>query len=264
MRDRLPILTAVLHDQRRALGWWALALAAISAMYLSFYPSMGGDAMDDLIAGLPDDVVVALGYDRMGTAAGWITTTVYGLLGPVLLLVFAIAGGANLLAGEEEAGHLELELTMPIRRRRILVERWVAQAVGTAFLVGVITATTWVMILLLDLDVGLDRLLAATVGLLLLIVGHGAVAYAIGAATGRRALALGIGAAVAVAGFMADALGPVVGWDWLSAISPFTWYLGNEPLANGFDGWGLAKLGVVPIVALAVAIVMFPRRDVMV
>ena len=261
MPDQLPIYAAVLGRQRRSLLVWGLALAAITAMYLSFYPSMGGDAMDDLVADLPEEMVTALGYDKIGTAGGWVTSTVYGLLGPALLLIFAIGTGARLLAGEEEAGTIELELTAPVSRLRVLGERLAALITFVVVLVAVVTVVSWILILALDMDVAQDRLLAGSAGLLLLVVAFGSMSFAVGAATGRRGLALGTAATLAVAAFMFDALGPVVEIRWMSEVSPFYWYLGRDPLIDGFDWLGLAKLAVATVVSCVAAVGAYPRRD---
>ncbi|MGH1489152.1 MAG: ABC transporter permease [Acidimicrobiales bacterium] len=264
MRDLVPVFFEVVLRRRRSSLLWALALAAISAMYLSFYPSMGGNAMDDLVAGLPEEMVTALGYETIGTAGGWVTSTVYGLLGPALLLVFAISLGAQLVAGEEEAGTLELEATAPVSRLRLLSERLGALVSLVLLLVAVVTVVSFAFIYALDMDVPIDRLLAGSAGLFLLVLGFGSVAFGIGAATGRRSLALGVTAALAVTAFMFDALGPVVDVGWMSRISPFYWYLGQDPLIDGFDWAGLAKLAVIPVLAAAIAAAMFPRRDLVV
>ncbi len=261
MRDLAPILSGVLWQRRMPLLWWSVAMAAVSAMYLSFYPSMGGDAMDDLVAGLPDDLVTALGYETIGTAGGWVTSTVYGLLGPALLISFAIGTGARLIAGEEEAGTLELEATSPVSRNRILQERLLGLVVLIATLVAVVTIVSWIFIRALSMDVPTDRLAAGSAGLFLLVLGFGAVSFALGAFTGRRSAAVGVTSALAVAAFMFDALGPIVEQQWLSEVSPFYWYLGNDPLIDGFDWFGLLKLSLVPLAALAVAVARFPHRD---
>ena len=61
MTELAPVFHNVIWQLRRPLLLWAVALSAVSAMYLSFYPSMGGGAMDDLVADLPEDLVTALG-----------------------------------------------------------------------------------------------------------------------------------------------------------------------------------------------------------
>lgn len=259
----LPVLRWVLRQQRRALLGWALSMAAVCAIYVSFYPLMGDSGeLEALIAGLPEGLVVAMGYDAIGTAAGYLESTVYGLLAPILLLVFAVAFGARLIAGDEEAGQLELEAAAPIGRVRALLERYAALVLAVALLALVAGVATAALVLALDMDVALSGVAAATVGLGLLVVALGTVAFAVGAVTGRRAWALGLGAGLAVASFMANALGPMLeDGAWLERASPFWWYLGNDPLVEGLEVAGPLALVALTAVALGVAVVAYDRRD---
>jgi ABC-2 type transport system permease protein len=262
--DTLPVLTGVLRDQRRALTLWGVAIAAMSAMYIAFYPAIGESAMNDMIASMPEDLVTALGYDRIGSPAGYITSTVYGLLGPVLLLVFAISSGARLIAGEEEDGTLELELTSPVERRRVFIERLAALWLDVLLLVAVLTVVSILLVLALDIDVGPTFLLAGAIGLYLLVIGMGTIALGVGAITGRRAIALGVAAGVAVLAYIFNAIGPTIPAGWMTAVSPFSWYLEHEPLVNGLDVPRLLLLAAIPIVFAVAGLARFGRRDLMV
>lgn len=261
----LPVARAVLQGQRRTLLLWGIAVAAVCALYTSFYPSMGGGAeMEALIDSMPAGLVEALGYDQIGTANGYLQSTVYGLLGPILLLVFAIGTGARLVAGQEEDGTLELELTAPVTRRQVFTERLGALWLDLVLLVGVVTVATVLLVLALDMDASLVNVLAGSVGLLLLVVAFGTIAFAVGTATGRRGLALGTAAGLAVVAYMLDAIGPTVDLAWMTAVSPFAWYVGGDPLIEGFDGAGLARLAVLTLVAVVAGWTAFRRRDLMV
>ncbi len=259
----VPVLRWVLREQRRALIGWAVAMAAVSAIYVSFYPLMGDSGeLEALIEGLPEGLVVAMGYDAIGTAAGYLESTVYALLGPILLLVFAVATGARLVAGAEETGELELESAAPIGRGRVLMERYAALVVSIVLLATVTGLVSALLVATLDMDVAFGPLAGATVGLALLVLAHGTVAFAVGAATGRRAWALGVGAGFAVAAFMANALGPMLeDGAWLEQASTFWWYLGNDPLVEGLGLAGSLALLVVTGVALVLAVVAYDRRD---
>lgn len=263
--ESVPVAPGVIRAQRRSLLMWSVALAGVSALYIGIYPAMGGgEEMAALVESLPEAMVTAFGYDQIGTPGGWLTSTVYGLLGPVLLLVFAIGTGARLIAGQEEDGTLELELASPVGRRRILGERMAALWLDITLLVAVITAVAYLLVEMLDMEVGLVEILAGSTGMLLLVVGFGTVALAVGAVTGRRAVALGAAAGLAVVSFIFDAIGPTIEADWMTAVSPFSWYLGESPLTNGFDLAGLGLLALVPLVATFVAFAAFDRRDLMV
>lgn len=261
--EAMPVLAGVLREQRRSLIVWSIALFAISAFYISFYPSIGSTtAMQEMIDSMPSGVVEALGYDQITSAAGYIGATVYGLLGPMLLLVFGIATGARLIAGEEEAGSLELELAHPVGRMRLIVERWLSVAIGLVLLVAPVLAAALLLVALLDLDVRPGNLLAMTVGLWLFSLAFASTAFAIGAATGRRTLALGGTAALAVVSYLGHALGPQLeAGAWMDEISPFGWYLSETPLKNGWDWSGLGMLGAVVAVAVPVALLTFANRD---
>jgi ABC-2 type transport system permease protein len=259
----MPVLTGVLREQRRSLIVWGAALFVVSAFYISFYPSIGSTpAMQEMIDSMPQGVAKALGYDQIASAAGYIGATVYGLLGPILMLVFAIGTGARLIAGEEEAGSLELELAHPVGRMKLAFERWLAVAIDLTLLVIPVALAAILLITLLDLDVELGNLLAITLGMLLFALAFGSIAFAVGAATGKRAVALGGTAALAVVAYIAHAIGPQLqGGAWMDKVSPFGWYLGGDPLVNGWDFGGLALLAAVVAIVVPVALVSFANRD---
>jgi ABC-2 type transport system permease protein len=255
------VLLDVLRDRRRSLVGWAIALAVVSTIYVSFYPLVGEEQMLDMADMIPEDLAAALGYDQLGDAAGYLSATVFGLLGPALLLVFAIGAGARLVAGNEEDGTLELELTHPVARRTVYLERLAGLWLSAASLATVTGGVSWLWVVGLDMDVSTVGVLAGTVGLLLLVLAFGTIAFAVGAATGRRAVGLAAGAGLAVAAYMADAIGPLVGADWVTTFSPWSWYLGNDPIAEGFDPVGYGLLAALILVAAVAGAVRMERRD---
>jgi ABC-2 type transport system permease protein len=251
-----------LRQNRRALVLWSIAIAAVSAMYASFYPMMDGPDMQSLIDGMPEGLVAALGYDRIGSPAGYLESTVYGLLGVILMMVFAITYGARVLAGVEEDGSLELEVTSGVSRRRILLERFASLAVHLAVMAAAVTIAIVLIAVGIDMDIGTGGLLAGGLGMFLFALTVGSVTFAVGAATGRRGLATGVGAGFGVLAYLADAFaGMLDNGAWLEAVSPFSWYLSGDPLTEGIDVLGFGGLVLLAVVALGVAMTTFERRD---
>jgi ABC-2 type transport system permease protein len=248
-----------LRRRRMSLIGWSVALIAVASIYIPFYPAMGGGAeLDALISSLPPELVTALGYDTIGTPAGYLTATIFGLLGPALLLVFAIGAGARAIAGEEQDGRLELTAAAPISRERLVSARALALVTSIGVLATVICVASLGLSAAVGLEVTTAGVVAARVGLFLLAAALALLALGAGAASGRYAIAVIVGASVAVGGYIADALADLVPRiQFLGRLSPFAWYLGNDPILNGLDplgtvllvllglcGWGLAVLGI--------------------
>ena len=258
-----PALQWALAQQRRSLLAWGIAIVAVSGLYIGFWPSMESMDIGAMTDSLPPAMVDALGYDQIGTAAGYLSSTVYGLLAPALLLVFATGKGGSLVAGDEEAGVLELESTAPISRRSLYAGRLCALWAMIAALTALVGGVTVALLTPLDMDVAVADVAATCVGLVALGGMIGTVALATGGATGRRSIAIGVGAFAAVGSFMLDAIGAGTGTSWMVTLSPFSWYLGDDPLQNGLDGSGLVALLVVATIAGIIGLVRYERRDLM-
>ncbi|MGA1775128.1 MAG: ABC transporter permease subunit [Nitriliruptoraceae bacterium] len=247
---------------RRGLVGWAVALAAVAGVYIPFYPAIGGDQLQGMVDALPPELSQALGYDRIGSAAGFVTSTVYGLLGMALLLVFAIGTGARTVAGEEESGLLELAAAAPVRRTALLDGRALALVVRTALLVLVLFAASAALVRISDMDVAVAGLAAGSLQLWLFTTAVGLVALAVGAATGRRVAGVAVGAALAVGGYVADAIaGLVPEAAWLVEVSPYAWFLGGDPLVAGVDGGGVVRLVALAVIAWLSGRTLIGRRD---
>jgi len=251
-----------LARRRRGVLAWGLALAAVAGVYIPFYPAMGGGELQAIVDTLPPDLISALGYDRIGTPEGYLTSTVFGLLGPALMLVFGIALGARTVAGEEEEGVLELAASGPVRRDLLLSGRIIAMHTQIALLALVTFVVTVLLASAVGMEVATSGIAAAALGLNLLAIAFATVTLAAGAVSGRRGVAVAVGAGAAVAAFVADALSGIVERGaLLERMSPFSWYLAGDPVAEGVPLGGYAALGALTFVAWGVAHVGFGRRD---
>jgi ABC-2 type transport system permease protein len=252
-----------LRDQRRALVGWGIGLASLAAMYAAFYPSIKASAAD--LAGymerLPEAFRNVVGGD-FTTPAGYLRSETFSSLGPILFLVFSIGAGARAIAGEEEDGTLDLLLSTPIRRRQLLVDKIGAMVVTATALAAVLFVTLSVLGPPFDLTVPAVDLGAACLMLLLVGLAFGAIALAIGCATGHRGLALGVTGAFAAFSFVINALAPSVdALSWLRPLSPFRWYLDPDPLVSGVTPVNVLVLAGVVAIGYVVAWLTFERRD---
>lgn len=257
----LPLVVAAFRQRRRGLVFWSLGLAAVVLMYAPLYPSLEG-SLEEQIASLPDGLAQAFGMTSMD-APGYVQSTVFGLLGAVLVLLFSVTAGARAVAGEEDKGLLDLYLTHGVSRRRLLAERALHLLLELLVLAGVVVLVLLAVTPGAGLGFGVDEVLAAGLGLLGIGVLTGAVALAVGAATGSRGAALGAAAVVGVGGYLANVLSDIAEVPWLKNVSPFHWAYGFEPLRNGFDGaWTLCLLYLVAGAAYGLGALALNRRDI--
>ena len=254
-----------LHDHRRSLAIWAFAVAAVSAMYTSFYPTINSGDWTSMLDSMPSGLMTAMGFDNLATAAGYVTSTVYSMIGLALVLVHGISRGSQLIAGDEEAGILELELTAPVTRTSTYVERLAALWLDLLAVVAAVTVTILVLVTVLSLDIAWGSVLVAGALMWLTAGLFGTLALAVGGATGRRGTALAVAAGIAVATYVLRAIGNLTGAAWMTSVSPFDWYLGSDPLGTGgVSGGGIAMLLGVTVVCAVTGLVGLRRRDLMV
>jgi ABC-2 type transport system permease protein len=180
---------------------------------------------------------------------------------PLLAIVLGIGSGARTLAGEEDAGRLELVFAYPVRRRSAVLAKGAAVGVElTIFCVAAYVALALASVVF-GLDLPFGRLAAGVIGVGLLGLLHGWLALAVGAARPSRALAIGIPAAAAAGAYLIGGLHELASWlDPLRFLSSF-WWVGQGPLSNGATWWHLAVVAAAGLVALAAAGRLIDRRD---
>lgn len=258
----------LLRDRSRSLRWWALGAVALVVSTTALYPTVeGNESFEQLADDLPEAVISLFGIDSaigLTSAPGYLHARLFSTLLPVVLLIFGIGLGTRALAGAEEDGTLELTLAQPITRRRLAAERYAAAAV----LIVALTAATTVVLAASAAAAGaltgvsLPGLIVACAAAGALALLHASIAFAVGAATGRRAVALGAATTIAVAGYLLHGLlGVTDSLDPLRFVTPWHWYLGRNMLAHGPALDALA----VPLVAsgllMLVGVASFERRD---
>jgi ABC-2 type transport system permease protein len=258
------VFAKTLWDQRRGILGWAVGIAAVGVLYAAFYPSINNPDMAAALEAYPQALLDAIGFTDVTSPEGYIGSTTYGLLGPVLAVIFATTLGSRAIAGEEESGRLEVLLAHPVQRWQVVVQRSAAMLVALAVAGGLLLAAMLAAAGPAQYgSIPAANLAAATFQLVLLAWLFGSLALAAGAVTGSRGLAMGAVALVGVATYFANTLGPSVeAIAWSRDVSPFRYFSGGQPLANGLQLADAAVLAVTGLVLTALGALGFERRDV--
>ncbi len=220
------------------------------------------DATWEAFSQFPDILLAMIGGGDYSTPAGFIQAEVFSITAPIAVGVVAVVMGSRALAGEERDRTLGLLLSSPVPRRRVAIEKLGAIVVHVV-IVGVGTfAGTWTGIVVSDVDLTLDGVLAASLLLVCFGIFLGALSLGLSAATGRRAAAVYGTIATALASYFAWAFLPVNERlaEW-ARLSPYHYFLGSAPLANGM-AWGDAALLLLLSSVLVIgSLPLLERRD---
>jgi len=260
------VLGKTVFDQRRSLLGWSVALVLLVAMYVAIWPSVRDQpSMSDFLDQMPEafrSLFAASGAD-LSTGAGYVQVELLSLMGPIIVLVYAVGAGASAVAGEEERHTMDALLANPVSRARVVLEKAAALVLGTLLLAAVLAVALVAEGRLVDMGLPTGHVAAAMLHLALLGIVFGTLALAVSATSGSLGLSRAVPVVVAVVAYVVNGLAPMVGWlEPLQKVSPFYQYIGHDPLRRGvaLDSVGVAV--VTSVLLATVAVWGFRRRDV--
>jgi ABC-2 type transport system permease protein len=213
---------------------------------------------------LPEELWAFVGSagSGMSTPEGFYEVETFGLMVPISIMVVTIVVGSRGLAGEEANRTMGLLLSSPIKRRTVVLEKTYAM-VALAFAVGFATfAGVWLGSVLGGLGISPVNIAAATLLGTLVGLVFGGIALVLSAATGQVRIATFGAIGVALVAYLINSIAILNDTvDSLAALTPFNYYLSNQPLSNGMDWANGAVLLVAFLVLVTAAVFLFDRRD---
>ncbi len=252
-----------LRDQRHGLVGWSIGVSVLVLIEALFWPSIRDiPDIEKLFASYPDYMKEMFDIEAMTTGTGFMNAELFTLLLPALFLVYGIARGARLLAGEEDAGTLDVLLVMPVSGARVVLEKTAALLTCLAALAAVLWLVTVLSSLAIGMGIGPGDALSGSVSLFLLGAEFGVLSLAIGAATGLRVLAIAVSTALAVGAYVLYVAGLLVpGVDPWQHLSPFEQAIADGPLGTGLPlSFLWPALGIVVVTLLSLP--TLDRRDI--
>ncbi|HET6446422.1 MAG TPA: ABC transporter permease subunit [candidate division Zixibacteria bacterium] len=248
--------------RRNAIIGWGLALCFFPVVYMSLYPSVA-DEMQSLA-----DLEI---YQAMGVSVGnfgdWIASTVI-LFVPLLASIYALINGTGTLAGEEEDGRLEMIVTLPLPRWQIVTVKAVALSAALFIILLMVSLVSALVFLAIESQV--ETKLAA-IDMITGLLGTWPITFAfamismfLAAFCSRRRVAALIATALVIVSYFGSNLSNMV-----SSLEPLRplflhTYLDStgSSLTEGQQASDMLVLLVVGLVAFALAILFFQRRDI--
>jgi ABC-2 type transport system permease protein len=259
------VLRTTLARERRPLLGWLAGIGLLGLVTAGSWPAVreSGAELEQVLQQLPPAFTAFFGEGFADfSAAGIVGSRLFGSIGLALVVSLAVSRGARAIAGEEQDGTLELLVTQPISRTAIAVDKAVAMFAALAVVVLGQMVLLLVMMPVVGLDFPVAHVVAASAGLYALAALFGGLAFAVGAATGSRGLAVGVGAGAAAGLFVLTGLGALVdGLESVAELSPFSRFDGTRVLAEGIEVGPVAVFAAVAVLLVALGVWVFDRRD---
>lgn len=256
------VFTKAIRDNVLMVVGILVILVGFSALMTGLFTVIGDDYLQ-LIKDMPEALRAIYGSSAASsTIAGLLASVTFSLLVPIIVLAYGIVGATKSAIGEEESGSLALLLAYPVSRRRMILSKAAATAIGILFVVLVSWLALELFFRLFEMQEQGLSILAASIQLSGLVLLFAGLALALGAWLGSSVLAIGITAILALVSYLASTMLPLVdGLQDLGRFSPWWLYSGAEALTRGVDValLALALTGAVALTALAV--VGLDRRD---
>ena len=256
------------RDWRQPLYWGGgLALMGLMLMLTATQT----DFLEEyrgLTEAFPQLLEAFVGADAsfLATVEGYLSIEYFSWI-TLLYALVAVLFGVNVIANEEALGSIEILLTQPLPRWRMVLEKSAAYtllvvAIGLIAYAGLLLGDLSAQVL--TVDAWLFFVAAtAVIPFTLMMMG---ITILLSAILRRRALVGQISALIVAAGFVASLLNNLASdvalVQAVASLSPFTYYDPAAIMQQGVTWGALAVMFGVFIVCVAAAAALFQRRDV--
>ena len=252
------------RSQRTKLVIVAVAMAAWSVFLPVIYSSFGQQIKAIVASGIFPKQLMSFGGGDPFSLGGSIALGYIHPIAIILIAIFAVGFATTAVAGERQRGTLEVVLARPVSRRSLYVTILVAlelflAIVLAAALLGTIVGTALAGVLG---ELPAERLPLLWLNGMLLWTAIGAIGLAASVSFDRLSPAIGLTLAIVIVSYFLEILGSL--WPDAQGLQPYSvfhYLKAKEVLAGSSDPSGLVLLAAVSAVAIAVAILVFPRRD---
>jgi ABC-2 type transport system permease protein len=261
-----PLIKWGLWQRRWSIMWWSIGLIAFIVLELSVYSSVKSQAaqLNTALEHMPSTMKSLFGATTdLFSPVGYLSSRLFYLLMPMMLSILAIGLGSSLIAREESDGTLELLLSRPISRGKLVMAKILYGLAAITVVAVIATFSILGMVKLVGLAVPLPRVAFAVLMAVLLSLLFGALALAT-ASLGRlgRGASIGIATLIGLGSYIISSLETNVHWlSWPAKLLPYHYYNPTQIL-NGSYTWNVAIIFIlISLTFSVIAWLVFRRRD---
>ncbi|QSW99849.1 ABC transporter permease subunit [Haloterrigena alkaliphila] len=244
----------------------SIAMSLLAVMVIWIYPSFSGsfeDVDEEFLQAYPEGVIQVFDIRTMASLEGFLAFELYIFGWTILLGLYLAYLAAGTVASDVERGRMDILLSMPVSRARVVGEKFASLAVPIVVVNVLTPIVIYAAAALVDEPLavaGVAAIHLLSIPYLFACAGIGLVASVVVDRTGiAQRLALGITFGL----FMLESLLSGTDYEAIGAVAPMRYFDPNEVLIDGtYDLVGAGVLVAMTVVLLAASQLWFRRRDI--
>jgi ABC-2 type transport system permease protein len=253
------LVSAHLSDRRRSLLAWGIPLGLWSAFIVIIFPSIE-DSLSKAIQSYPEALKEAFGISQLTSVEQYLQAEMLSLIVPLALGYLAVRAIASGLTGAAESGRLDVLLSAPVSRARLVAAGFLATAIELAAVLVITVALACLGSLAAGAGLSFGSALAGYANvwpLALLFAGFGAVAAGFSL---RTSVVTGAVAGLLVTMYVIDLIGRLdPDLSGVRYASVFKYY-GNA-IEDGIEPIAFVGVTAAAVIFAVVGAWLFERRD---
>jgi ABC-2 type transport system permease protein len=253
------LIAAQLWERRRSLLSWGLPIGISSAFIVSIFPSIE-ESLAKAVRNYPQALKEAFGVGELSTVEQYLHVEMLSLIVPLAVGYLATRAMASGLSGAAESGRLDVLLSAPVSRRRLVAAGFSATAVELAAVLAVALVLTAIGSLISGAGLSFGPALAGFANVWPLALVFAALAIVATGWSLHTSVVTGSVAGVLVAMYVIDLIGRLdPSLDGIRYASVFRYY--GKAIEDGIDPLSFLGVTAVALVIAALGALLFQRRD---
>lgn len=253
------LTAAQLRERRRSLLAWGLPLGLWSAFIVSIFPSIES-ALANAVQNYPAALKEAFGIGELSTVEQYLNAEMLSLIVPLAAGYLAVRSVASGLSGAAESGRLDVLLSAPISRHRLVTAGFCAAAIELAAVLGITLVLTSIGSLLSGAGLSFGSALAGFANVWPLALLFGGLGVVVTGFSLRTSIVTGSVAGVLVGMYVVDLVGRLdPSLDAIRYASVFRYY--GKAIENGIDPLSFLGVTLAAAALAALGAILFNQRD---
>lgn len=257
------IFRKTVYQKRWTLLAWMAGLFSMTFFTMIFFPYLKNSGFDQLSMNAPKSLQGLLGdASSYKTVVGYVDQQIFALRLPMMTMIMAISIFVGIGVSDEDRGTLETLLALPVSRTKAFWHKFAAGAVLSAAACVAIYLAVIASFPVIHGSMSYGNLAEATFACWLISMVFGTLTYALGAATGKRGLTIGIASGIAFITYLISSMAPAVSnLNLAQKFTPFYYYNVPTVAQHGLSIRNLAVLSGSIVIMLALSLLFFRKRD---